>query len=265
MGTLQGKVGVVRPTFEEYPNRLPQDRVVVYQTKAPDYGYSADDLMSYFAGKEMANLVLINPDNPSGNYIPYADCIRLAEWCQSKQIKLIIDESFIDFSTEHPTYIANEVLEAHNNLIVMKSISKSYGVPGLRLGVMASSDMKLMSAVRSKLSIWNINSFGEFFMQILGKYEKPYKQAMDEFRAERSRFVAELQTIPYLRVLPSEANYVLCEVRSTHTPRELAVKLLREHMILIKDCTSKCGAPFIRLAVRDTKDNNRLIEALKQL
>lgn len=265
MNTLQGNVGVVRPTFEEYPNRLPQERVVVYQTKAPDYGYSADDLMSYFAGKEIANLVLINPDNPSGNYIPYADCIRLAEWCQSKQIKLILDESFIDFSTEHPTYIANEVLEAHRNLIVMKSISKSYGVPGLRLGVMASSDMKLMSAVRSKLSIWNINSFGEFFMQILGKYEKPYKQAMDGFRTERSRFVAELQTIPYLRVLPSEANYVLCEVKSAHTPRELAVKLLREHMILIKDCTSKCGAPFIRLAVRDTKDNNRLIEALKQL
>ena len=102
-------------------------------------------------------------------------------------------------------------------------------------------------------------------MQILGKYEKPYKQAMDEFRAERTRFVAELQAIPYLRVLPSEANYVLCEVKPVHTPRELAVKLLREYNILIKDCTGKCGAPFVRLAVRDTKDNNRLIEALKQL
>lgn len=102
-------------------------------------------------------------------------------------------------------------------------------------------------------------------MQILGKYEKSYKQAMDEFRAERARFVAELQDIPYLRVLPSEANYVLCEVKLGHTPRELAVTLIREYKILIKDCTSKCGAPFIRLAVRDTKDNNRLIEALKQL
>ena len=265
MNTLQGKVGVIRPTFEEYPNRLPQDRVIVYQTKAPDFHYSADELMAYFAGKGIETMVLINPDNPSGNYIPFKDCIRLAEWCQSKQMKLIIDESFIDFSTEHPTFFANEVLESHTNLIVMKSISKSYGVPGLRLGVMASANTQLLAEVRSKLSIWNINSFGEFFMQILGKYEKSYKHAMEEFRAERTRFVAELQAIPYLRVLPSEANYVLCEVKPVHTPRELAVKLLREYNILIKDCTGKCGAPFVRLAVRDTKDNNRLIEALKQL
>lgn len=265
MSTMQGKVGVIRPTFEEYPNRLEQGREVVYQTKAPDYSYSADDIMTYFADKEIANLVLVNPDNPSGNYISYADCIRLAEWCQSKQIKLIIDESFIDFSTEHPTYITNEVLESHTNLIVMKSISKSYGVPGLRLGVMATANTRLMAEVHSKLSIWNINSFGEFFMQILGKYEKPYKQAMNQFRAERTRFVAELKSIPYLRVLPSEANYVLCEVKPAHSPRGLAVELLREYKILIKDCTNKCGAPYIRLAVRDTEDNNRLIDALKQL
>ena len=265
MNTLQGNVGVVRPTFEEYPNRLPQDRVVVYQTKAPDFSYSADELMAYFAGKGIETLVLINPDNPSGNYISYKECIRLLKWCQSRQIRLVIDESFIDFSTEHPTFFVNEILKSHTNLIVIKSISKSYGVPGLRLGVLATADTQLMAEVHTKLSIWNINSFGEFFMQILGKYEKSYKHAMDEFRAERSRFVAELQTIPYLRVLPTEANYVLCEVKSSHTPRELAVKLLREYMILIKDCTNKCGAPFIRLAVCDMQDNNRLIEALKQL
>ena len=100
-------------------------------------------------------------------------------------------------------------------------------------------------------------------MQILGKYEKSYVAAMEDFRAERSRFVAELQTIPYLRVLPTEANYVLCEVKSTHTPRELAARLLREYDILIKDCTQKCKGDYIRLAVRDTDDNNRLIEALK--
>ena len=221
--------------------------------------------MAFFADKEIQTLVLINPDNPSGNYIQYADCIRLSAWCALKDIKLILDESFIDFSTEHPTFISNEILESHPNLIVMKSISKSYGVPGLRLGVMASADTQLMCAVRNKLSIWNINSFGEFFMQILGKYDKSYKQAMDDFRVERKRLVEQLRGISYLRVLPSEANYVLCEVKSEHSPRELAVRLLREDKILIKDCSSKCGAPFIRLAVRDARDNNRLIEGLKKL
>jgi len=262
---MLGKVGVIRPTFEEYPNRLMPEQVVAYTTTAPDYRYTADDLMNYFENKNIWSIVLINPDNPSGNYIPYEDCLRLIDWCQKKNIVLVLDESFIDFSTEHPTFFNNALLEQYDKLVVVKSISKSYGVPGLRLGVLATSNAMLMTNLRRGLAIWNINSFGEFFLQILGKYEKPYQQAMDAFREERKRFVDELKTIPYLRILPSEANYVLCEVKAPHTPRELAIRLLKDNKILIKDCTKKCDAPYIRLAVRDTKDNNLLIEALKQL
>lgn len=260
-----GRVGIIRPTFEEYPNRLMPDQIVAYETQAPDFSYSADDIMSYFEDKKIWSLVLINPDNPTGNYIPYADCLRLAQWCEERNIVFVLDESFIDFSTEHPTFFNNELLERYNHLVVIKSISKSYGVPGLRLGLLATSNYLLMTNLRRSVSIWNINSFAEFFLQILGKYERSYAQAMDDFRIERERFVAELQTIDYLRVIPSEANYLLCEVLPPHTPRELAINLLKQHNILIKDCTSKCHAPYIRLAVRDTKDNNCLIEALKTL
>ena len=260
-----GRVGIIRPTFEEYPNRLMLDQIVAYETQAPDFSYSADDIMSYFEDKKIWTLVLINPDNPTGNYIPYADCLRLAQWCEERNIVFVLDESFIDFSTEHPTFFNNELLERYNHLVVIKSISKSYGVPGLRLGLLATSNYLLMTNLRRSVSIWNINSFAEFFLQILGKYERSYAQAMDDFRAERERFVVELQTIDYLRVIPSEANYLLCEVLPPHTPRELAINLLKQHNILIKDCTSKCHAPYIRLAVRDTKDNNCLIEALKTL
>lgn len=262
---MLGKVGVVRPTFEEYPNRLLPEQVVVYETKAPDFRYTADDLMRYFADKNIWSLVLINPDNPSGNYIPYKDCLRLIEWCQKQDIVLVLDESFIDFSTEHPTFLNNAVLEQNDKLVVVKSISKSYGVPGLRLGILATSNNMLMTNIRRSLAIWNINSFGEFFLQILGKYEKVYQQAMEAFREERSRFVEQLKGISWLRVLPTEANYVLCEVKAPHSPREVAIRLLKEKNILIKDCTNKCHAPYIRLAVRDTKDNDLLIEALKGL
>lgn len=261
---ILGKVGVIRPTFEEYPNRLMPEQVVVYQTAAPDFSYTADDLMTYFADKNIWSLVLINPDNPSGNYISYADCLRLAEWCQQRDIILILDESFIDFSTEHPTFLNNELLERFNNLIVIKSISKSYGVPGLRLGILATANPSLMPHIRHTTPIWNINSFAEFFLQILGKYERAYQQAMDDFRTERTRFVEQLHTIPYLRILPSEANYVLCEVLPPHTPRELAVQLLKQHNILIKDCSTKCHGNYIRLAVRNTEDNDKLLNALRQ-
>ena len=179
---------------------------------------------------------------------------------------LILDESFIDFSTEHPTFVKNEILERYTNLVVIKSISKSYGVPGLRLGILATANKNLMQQVRKDVSIWNINSFGEFFMQILGKYEKSYLLAMDEFRAERNRFISQLSEISWLRVLPSEANYVLCELMNNMSSHELAVRLLREHNILIKDCSAKCkGHPFIRIAIRNTEDNNQLLMALRKL
>ena len=262
---MLGKVGVVRPTFEEYPNRMMPEQVVVFEAKAPSFSYTADDLMTYFADKNIGSLVLINPDNPSGNYISYADCLRLADWCQARDIMLIMDESFIDFSTEHPTFLNNSILEKYDHLVVIKSISKSFGVPGLRLGILATSNAALMTNLRRAVSIWNINSFAEFFLQILGKYEKSYQEAMNTFRRERARMMAALAEVSYLRVLPSEANYVLCEVLHPHTPRELAVQLLKKHSILIKDCTSKCHAPYIRLAIRNTKDNNLLIQALKTL
>lgn len=262
---MLGKVGVVRPTFEEYPNRMMPEQVVVFEAKAPSFSYTADDLMTYFADKNIGSLVLINPDNPSGNYISYSDCLRLAEWCQIHDIVLIMDESFIDFSMEHPTFLNNTILERYDHLVVIKSISKSFGVPGLRLGILATSNAALMTNLRRAVSIWNINSFAEFFLQILGKYEKSYQEAMNTFRRERARMMTALAEVSYLRVLPSEANYVLCEVLHPHTPRELAVQLLKKHSILIKDCTSKCHAPYIRLAIRNTKDNNLLIQALKTL
>ena len=260
-----GRVGIIRPTFEEYPNRLLPDQIVAFDIPTPDFSYSADDIMNYFEDKKIWTLVLINPDNPTGNYIPYADCLRLAQWCEERNIIFVMDESFIDFSKEHPTFFNNELLERYNHLVVIKSISKSYGVPGLRLGLLATSNYLLMTNLRRSVAIWNINSFGEFFLQILGKYENSYAEAMDDFRAERERYVAALQEVEYLRVIPSEANYVLCEVLPPHTPRELAINLLKQHNILIKDCTSKCHGPYIRLAVRDTEDNNCLIEALKTL
>ncbi len=262
---MLGKVGVIRPTFEEYPNRLMPEQVVAYEPKRSDFRYTVDDLMAYFEDKQIWSLVLINPDNPTGNYIPYDDCLRLAQWCQEREIVLVIDESFIDFSCEHPTFLKNAVLSQNDHLVVVKSISKSYGVPGLRLGVLATSNQSLMMNLRREMSIWNINSFGEFFLQILGKYEKAYAQAMEAFREERSHFVKALENIPYLRVLLSEANYVLCEVKERFTPRELAVRLLREYGILIKDCSQKCKGNYIRLAVRDTADNNQLLIALREL
>ncbi len=266
-----GKMGVIYPTFEEYPNRNTKENIVSYKPANADFKYSAEDIMAYFADKSIDSLLLINPDNPSGNYIPYADLMRLIEWTKQRGVRFVVDESFVDFVDVEGEYslLTNDVLSNNRHLYVVKSISKSYGVPGFRLGVLASGDTQLIADLKREVAIWNINSFGEFYMQIYEKYHKDYTKACDLFREERRRFYAELQSVPYLRVIPSQANYFLCEVAADKfSSKELAVRLLADYNILIKDCSGKAafeGRNYIRLAVRDRNDNHRLVEALKEL
>ncbi len=266
MGFLDGKVGFARPTFEEYPNRYDKERTVSFIPQNADYSYTADDLMEFFGDKDIDNLLIVNPDNPSGNYIPKADILRLIEWSKEKGIKLIIDESFVDFADEEDSSIIDqEILDANKQLYVMKSISKSYGVPGLRLGILASGDTELIAAMKKDVAIWNINSFAEFYMQIEEKYKKAYQEALVLIRAERKRFMQELSEIKGIRVIPSQANYVMVELASGLSAKAVTKALLIKDNILIKELTGKIqGKEYLRIAVRNTADNNRLIEALKK-
>lgn len=258
-----GKVGFVRPTFEEYYNRCDPAQRVVYRPEG--FTYTADDLMREFSGKGISTLLLINPDNPSGSYLLKAEVCRLADWAETEGIRLVLDESFADFSDElDNTLILDEMLERYPHLVVVKSISKSYGVPGLRLGVLASADEAMIAAMKKDVAIWNINSFAEFYLQIGEKYKKDYALALEKFRAARAEYVAALRDIPGLRVLPSQANYVMAELTGGITAAELTARLLSEYNILIKDLTAKVqGGQYIRLAVRDEKDNARLVQALR--
>lgn len=270
MERVEGRIGVVYPTFQEYPNRKEQTEIIGFTPDNADLTYTADDLIRFYADKKLSTLLLINPDNPSGNFIPIVDVLRLATWCKERGIFFVVDESFVDFSEDfrNNSLLHNEILQAYPNLAVMKSISKSYGVPGLRLGILASSDEELINWMKHDVSIWNINSFAEFYMQIFGKYQKDYDRACQKFIAERKRFMARLTDIPFLRVIPSQANYFLCQITEKYTSEELTRRLLMDFNILIKDCDNKDGLKnknYVRIAVRDQKDNDTLVEALKTL
>ena len=266
MERISGKTGFVRPTFDEYPHRYDRAESVDFTPDNRDYSYTADDLMDYFGDKDIQNLVVVNPDNPSGNYIPQKDLLRLIDWCAEKKINLILDESFADFSDEeNNTLIDQEILDKYKNLYVMKSISKSYGVPGLRLGVLASGDTDTIAFMKKDVAIWNINSFAEFYMQIEEKYKKDYAAALVKSRAERARFQDELAKVPGVRVIPSQANFVMVELEKKISPKELLKKLLTKHSLLIKELTTKTnGRNYLRLAVRDKEDDDRLVAAMKE-
>ncbi len=268
MNDLEGNIGIIFPSFEEYANRVDKDRIVSFVPNFLDFRYTVDQLIEFYANHKVDNLLLINPDNPSGNFIKKDDVVKLIDWTKLNNINLIIDESFVDFAEEDISYTLfdSDILDNNKHLTVVKSISKSYGVPGLRLGVLASSNQQNLENIKKNLSIWNINSFGEYYMQIAEKYNKSYLLGLSLFRKERERFINELQKIDKIKTLSTQANYIMCELENISS-FTLSVTLLNEYNILIKDLSKKLGINnrnFIRIAVRNTEENNMLLKALKK-
>ena len=266
------RVGFIRPTFEEYFNRFCNE-AVVYDVSEQGFKYQAEDIIKFFEPKNIDALIIINPDNPSGNYMDVEQLKRLIKWSKENNIKLIIDESFVDFvsiyeeeSWEEYSLLSEEILNLYRNLFVVKSISKSYGVPGFRLGILASSNEELIAEMKKDVSIWNINSFGEFYMQIFEKYRKDYALSLKRIKHARQVFSEELSNIPGIKIFPSQANYVMCELEKPIKSREIAEKLL-DRNVFIKDLSDKIGngKQYIRLAVRSEEENQYLVEQLKDL
>jgi histidinol-phosphate/aromatic aminotransferase/cobyric acid decarboxylase-like protein len=194
--------------------------------------------------------------------------LDLIAWSAKKNILLVIDESFIDFSDLGPaaSILSSHLLTQNKHVIIVKSISKSYGVPGLRLGMLFSGNVDLIGRLKKDVAIWNINSFAEFFMQIWEKYRNDYIVALEHFRNVRTMFLKDLQRFPWLEPIPSQANYLLCRVHEPYTSTRVA-HLLLEQNILIKDLKDKIGleGSFIRIAIRREEENAALIKALENL
>lgn len=269
MEDIEGKVGIVRPTFEEYPNRYDKDKTICFMPDNEDFSYTAEDLMQYFENKDISTLILINPDNPSGNYIDRESLEKFLVWCGNRKIRPVIDESFVDFADEEDnSLISEQIIGRFPNLVILKSISKSYGVPGIRMGILVSGDTDLLAKIRKKVSIWNINSFCEFYMQIEEKYRSDYKKSLSRLSETRRKFCENLSGIAALRVVPSQANYLMVEITNGMTAKELTKILLIQYNLLIKDLSEKVdgkGRQYIRLAIRAEEDNQKLTEAFRKI
>lgn len=260
------KVGVNLPAFNEYVRCFKGCSLYEIDNSKHDYQLSVPEIKKAL---EVCDYVsIVSPDNPSGFMLDKTEMLDLISYAKKLGRGLIVDESFVDFAKKERrfTLLDDELINKNPHLIVVKSISKSYGVPGIRLGLLASSNVELLKEIKQEMQIWNINSFGEYYLQIYQLYAKDYLSACDKIVEQRERMVKELRSIKGLKVYDSEANYVLVELLN-HSSLELTVKLLDSYKIIIKDLSTKNkfnDKNFIRLAVRDQKDNDYLISVLKK-
>ncbi len=259
---IKGKLGVCVPTFNEYIRCFPDCEIVKLNTSFTDYSYDVNQILKHI--DKVDNMVIINPDNPSGSFICYDDIIKIVEKCNKQDKLIVFDESFIDFAEKGLRYslIRNDILDRYQNLIVIKSISKSYGVPGLRLGIMACGNKEIINIIRQNMAVWNINSFAEYFLQIITLYQDDYLIACDKIVKEREYMTVELRKAGY-KVYDSQANFIMVKLNKNST--QLAISLLENQNILIKDLYRKDTfdkPEYIRLAIRARSENEKVIDAL---
>jgi len=244
------------PTFGEYPRVFAK-----HETYSDRVGIDWLDFGCRL--RDVGVAVIVNPNNPTGSIVPTAAIMACAEQHPDKQF--IVDESFIDFA-DQPSII--EILETRplDNVLVVKSLSKAYGVPGIRLGFVYTSNMDLYRFIQAQTPIWNLNSLAEFYLEILLKQRKGLAESFRLTIADRNEFAANLLTVPYVaNVFPSRANFLLVSLRRKGAPSDLVGHLLARHGIYIKEVTNKFvdDSRYLRLAVRTRQENDRLVAAMR--
>lgn len=261
---IKGKIGVVIPTFNEYIRCFPDNEIIEINSCDNDYKITKEMLLSY--KDKVDNLIVINPDNPSGNFISKEDIMEIIDEYSKNNKKIIIDESFIDFADEDIRYslLSDNILDKYKNLYVIKSIGKSYGIGGLRLGVLCSSDYESLKIMKEKMPVWNINSIAEYFLQIFPIYKKDYENSCSKISEERKFMIEALNKNDKIKVYNSQANYLMCELKELNSS-DLTLYLLKNNNIFIKDLKNKKGfenKEMIRIAIKSHDDNIEIINAI---
>lgn len=260
---VKGKIALPIPSFNEYVRCFPNNDFYFIETKMTDYKLDMSKIIDSIDKCDC--LALICPDNPTGSSLKYEEVIKVLDYAKENNKQIVFDESFMDFADKNYTLIDDDILNKYPNLIVIKSISKSYGVPGLRLGILATSNKEYIKIVKDNLPVWNINSFGEYFLQIYPLYKKDYELACIKIKEERNRFYNKLKNISELVIYPSDANYFMCKLNSG-TADELAEYLLTKGKILIKVLNGKNGfdnGEYIRIAIKDKEGNDYLFNMME--
>lgn len=260
-----GKVGFIGTAWEESLTCCKKEWVQ-YNPAEEDFRPDIEKWMHFFADKEVGSIVLSNPDNLTGQGIKITDVEKILDWCRKRNIRLIVDESLMDFADkETMSVLHQEMLMKNPELYVIKSLSKSYGVPGLQIGILAGGNQAVIDALKDEKTAWNINAVAEFFLQILDKYKADYARALIQVKEARENLYERLCAIPELKVYASCANYFMCELKNGEKSEMLAGKLLKKN-ILIRDLTGAIqnGKQYIQITVRNEQENRRLINALKE-
>lgn len=265
LSAIEGKIGVVSPT-NEYILDVLGERALIYKSEE-EVSYSVSDIVEYFGKDKISAILITNPNYHTGYTLADDDIETIINWAKDKGIYAIIDETYIDFVHDSTSMMNDAVLKKHGNLIVLKNLSVPYGVSGLRLACIAISDEALLKNCQEKIPCWNIDAYAEFFLQIIGKYQKQFRSSVEQCIEERTRMEDIINEIEGVSVVRSNACFVLIKLLNGKSAKHVVNILLYRYNILVKDASvriSDSGNQYIKCAIRSRDENDRFIEALRK-
>lgn len=265
--TLIDRIAVPIPTFGEYIEKMKDQRDAELYPLDPQSGYTLrlDDYLAWVHQRKLESLLIINPGNPTGQFIPLEEMVEFLQRARDLEL-VIVDESFIDFAGD-PIPSLLPLADQFTNLLIVRSMSKHCGVPGLRLGYCYSSNLFVLNRLRRFVPTWNLNTLAQYFLSLLPPTDAAYHEGRKRLIADARWLYGALRTIPGLQVYPTGANFVLFKIQNGTTATELQARLLADHQMYVRDCSNKLGmdAFHIRVASQGREKDARLVEALRTL
>ncbi len=212
-------------------------------------------------------LVICNPNNPTGTYITCAEIRELLEHCLKHGIRLMIDETYVEFASPDKQVSAMPLAEEYKNLFIVRGTSKFFACPGLRLGYGACSDREITEYISSHRDSWSVNIFAELSGKVMFRDRKFIEKTRSLITSERERIFGELYGCGDIHIYDSQANFFLVRIKREGVTSSQVFERLLAKNILIRDCADfpYLSDRYIRFCILDKKSNSLLIKELKNI
>jgi histidinol-phosphate/aromatic aminotransferase/cobyric acid decarboxylase-like protein/NDP-sugar pyrophosphorylase family protein len=272
------RMTIPTPSFNEYESVIPAAGLNRFPLTPGTFELDVDAFADSAIRWRSDTAILVTPNNPTSLSVSREDILRLASRLEPHNCRLIVDESFIEFAGPTGPTSRNDtasglsagsvedVIEDYQNLVVIKSLSKVFGIAGLRIGYLLSADRALIKAVRTALPIWNINGLAEEFLRTVGRYRVEFDSSCNLTKSAAVELYEDLRALPGIDPIEPDANFILAKLTDPlASAPEIARRLYIEHNILIKDCAGKSmpeAARYLRIASRTPEENRVLVESL---
>ena len=265
--TLIDRIAVPVPTFGEYIEKLKDQRDAELFLLKPEEHYNLNlaEYLAWLHRRRLKAALIINPGNPTGQLFSLDEMIDFLQHAKDMEL-VIVDESFIDFAGD-PVPSLLEVADRFSNVLLVRSMSKHCGVPGLRLGYCYSGNLFILNRLRQFIPTWNVNTLAQYFLSLLPSTNDAYHVARKRLIGDVRWLYSALLAIPGIYVYPTGANFVLFKIKGGMTATEMQSRLLDEHGMYVRDCSNKIGMDdfHIRVASQGREKDAKLVQALEAL